>query len=224
MQEQIEFLMRTSLFGSLGTLILFYFMPTANKIRMAIFIGHTVVSAVLAAWYFAERGGHTSFAAGHGGDFAILTALCLWGSLGIVLYVGDLYYNIDVLRDDRAYNIFGDIGLAVTTVVTAPFALCLAVIPWFLSDSTLFEIKSTIRYVDGVESLEATTLLDLLWFSFDQTGKAVLFDVAEVYRFGITNLSNNPEHLTFSTVCLIYRTLVAVYVAVIAYRLIFERK
>jgi hypothetical protein len=57
----------------------------------------------------------------------------------------------------------------------------------------------------------------------DQTGKAILFDVAEVYRVGMTNVSNNPEHLTFSTVCLAYRTLVAVYVVVIAFRLLFRR-
>jgi hypothetical protein len=223
MQDDIDFMVSVAFFTAVASCFTLYFTPTKNKLRQAFFIGFAVILALLSGWYFAESNGFTSLASGIGGEWGVLAAMCWFVAASAALYVADLYVNIDELRNDRAYNIFGDVGLAGVTVGTAQLAFFFAIVPWFLADPSIFELKNTIRYISGVESLDAAGVTDVFLFSLDQTGKAILFDVAEVYRFGLTNLSNNPEHLTFSTLCLVYRTLVAVYVAVIAYRLIFVR-
>lgn len=224
MQEDIDFFVLVVLATSLSTFWVLYQKPTQNPVRQWCFVIFAVIAGLLSGLYILEHRGSTALTGGIGGSFAVLTALCLFLSISAVIYTVDLYFNVDELRNDKAYNLYGDVGLAGVTVLTVAGAFYCLLIPWFLTDPTIFEIRTTIRYLDGVETIEAVRLWDLFLVATDQTGKAVLFDIAEVYRFGLTNLSNNPEHLTFSTVCLIYRTLVAVYVTVIAFRLIFARK
>lgn len=224
MQEDIDFAIRVIFFSSLATFWVMYQKPTKNPVRQWSFYGFAAISAALSAFYYLEQNGITAITADFGGAFGVLTALCIFLAASGVAYTVDLYFNVNELREDQAYNIFGDVGLALVTVFTVALAFFCILVPWFLADPAIFEIKSTIRYVAGVETVHAASTRDLFLFAFDQTGKAVLFDIAEVYRFGLTNLSNNPEHLAFSTFCLIYRTLVAVYVTVIAYRLIFAPK
>lgn len=224
MQGDIDFLVRVAFFTGISTYLALRSRPTQNRIRHWAYVLFGIVVSALSLWYWVEQSGYTSFAAELGGPWTILAALFWFVAAACAIFIVDLYYNVDELRNDPAYNMYGDIGLAILTVGTAQLALLFATLPWYLSDPTIFEIKSTIRYIDGVSRPEDILLLDIFWFSLDQTGKAVLFDIAEVYRFGLTNLSNNPEHLPFSTFCLIYRTLVAVYVTVIAYRLIFAPK
>jgi hypothetical protein len=224
MQADIEFWIRVIFFTSLATFWVMYRTPTKNPIRQGSFIVFAAISGILSGLYYLEQHNLTALTPAYGGAFMVLTALCLFMSASAVAYTVDLYVNVDELRNDQAYNIFGDAGLAAVTVFTVAVAFFCLLIPWYLSDPTIFEIKTTIHSLSSVQSIESAGFGDLFLVAIDQTGKAVLFDIAEVYRFGLTNLSNNPEHLTFSTVCLIYRTLVAVYVTVIAFRLIFAPK
>jgi hypothetical protein len=223
MQEDIDFFVRVIFFSSLTTFWVMYRLPTKNAARQWSFNGFAAVTLVLSGLYILESNALTALTAEWGGAFAVLTALCVFISAGAFAYTADLYVNVDELRQDQSYNYLGDAGLAAITVMTAALAFFCLLIPWYLTDPTIFEVKSTIRYLEGVETVQAARFADLALFALDQTGKAILFDIAEVYRLGLTNLSNNPEHLTFSTVCLAYRTLVAVYVVVIAYRLLFRR-
>lgn len=224
MQGEIDFLIRSMFFGSLATFWVLHQTPMKNKLRQWIIWVFAVIWATLSGLYYLERNTITALTGEIGGAATVFTAFCLFVSASCAAYIVDLYLNTNELRDERAYNQYGNLGLALLTVGTAPFAFFFAVLPWFLADPDIFEVKTTIRYLDGVAAPQLAGMADIVWFAIDQTGKAILFDVAEVYRFGLTNLSNNPEHLAFSTVCLVYRTLVAVYVAVIAYRLIFGRK
>lgn len=223
MQGDIDFFIRVIFFSSVATFWVLYRIPTKSAVRQGSFFVFAALSGVLSGLYFLEQSAITSLSAGAGGPFAILTALCAFLAVSLIVYTADLYINIGELRSDKAYNIYGDAGLAGVTALTAATAFFCLLIPWYLTDPTIFETRSTIRYAIGAASVSDLQMLDLFFFSLDQMAKAVLFDVGEVYRFGLTNLSNNPEHLAFSTACLIYRTLVAVYVTVIAYRLIFAR-
>ena len=224
MQTDIDFAIKVIFFSSLATFWVMYQKPTQNIVRQMFFIGFAAVTAVLSGLYYTEHHGITSLTLGFGGAFTVLAILFVFMAAGGVAYTADLYINVDELRDDQAYNLFGDIGLALVIVVTVALAFFCLLVPWYIADPSIFEVKTTIHYLSGVDAATNAGMSDLFLFAFDQTGKAVLFDIAEVYRVGLTNLSNNPEHLTFSTACLVYRTLVAVYVTVIAFRLIFARK
>lgn len=222
MQGELDFLLQCLFFGSVATFWVLYSTPTKNRIRNWFIGGFAAISTALCGFFLLEQKGFTQFLEPDL-EFALFTVYCLFVAASCVAYIVDLYFNTNELRGEVAYNQYGgDIGIAALTVFTAPLALFFVLLPWFLADPSIFEVKSTMRYAFGVAEPAQAGLDGLMLFALDQTGKAIFFDIAEVYRFGLTNLSNNPEHLTFSTACLIYRTLVAVYVTVIAYRLIFQ--
>ena len=176
-----------------------------------------VVVVAVSALYLLELNRITSFIPYAERDYLVVAALAIIG-LGIIALTIDLYMNFEDLKDDRAYAMFGRTGLATGMLLLSVVAMTAIAIAWRQVDPTIFETRSNIIFF--VEAGDTMAVNDYLLFALDQTQKALLFDVSEVYRFGLIDIGNNPQNYAFSTACLIYRTFLSMFVLVIGVRLL----
>lgn len=153
---------------------------------------------------------------------AVLLATFAWMAFGGMVFTADYYFNFDTLSKDKGYRWMGRTPMAFGLILGAAVSLALVTIIWHEFDSEIFELRGNYLYWVASDPA-AMTFSDYMLFALDQTAKALLFDVTEVYRVGLTNLGNNPFHLGFSTLCLLYRLAVSVFLLSIVYRLIVHR-
>ena len=116
---------------------------------------------------------------------------------------------------------YGRTPLAGLMILSAVTSIWLVAMAWATLDPAVFEERplawSLFRPDGPLDSL------DVLLFAVDQTAKAILFDVFEVYQIGLTTVTNDPDHTGFSTLCFVYRTAVQAFVTVLFVRLVMTR-
>jgi hypothetical protein len=190
--------------------------PTRSHMRQgAMLVGYAVVGG-MALFYLAELNGLSAVIDPALRDYIIVGALGFIGA-GVMALTVDLYLNFDTLKDDPQYAMFGRPALAFLMLGLAVGAMTAVSIAWYQIDPTIFETRSNIVFLRAAGA--APNLADFFAFALDQMQKALLLDISEVYRVGLIDLGNNPEHIAFSTACLVYRTFLSVFVIVIAVRL-----
>ena len=152
-------------------------------------------------------------------DYIIVGVLSFIG-LSIMVATVDLYFNFESLKDDPSYAFIGRSGLASFMLLLAVIAMTAISIAWYQIDPTIFEPRSNILFLQAANPEGALSIIDFALFAMDQTQKALLFDISEVYSIGLIDIGNNPAHIAFSTACLVYRTFLSIFVIAIAVRLL----
>lgn len=200
-----------------ATVFLTMAFPTRSRFRQSVYLGSYATIALLGLFYLCELHGVSSVVPVDGRGYIVVTGLALC-VIGVIIINVDLYLNFDQLRNDPAYAMMGQNGLAFTIMILAVYALALLTLAWYAIDPDILIRRASL--VALTTAGDRLTYNDFLLFGFDQAQKAMLFDISEVYSFGLTDLGNNPAKLAFSTACLVYRTYLSGFVAVMAYRLI----
>jgi hypothetical protein len=193
--------------------------PTRSWLRQGVMLVSYAIIFAGCVLYLAEHQGLTQVLDPAWRDYVIVGVLGFIGA-GVMVMTFDLFINFDTLKEDPQYAMLGRSGLAFGMVCSAVFAMTAVSIAWYQVDPTIFEARSnTVFWLTAGEG-GTIGMGDLFAFALDQTQKALLFDVSEVYRVGLIDISNNPQHLSFSTACLVYRTYLSVFVITIAIRLV----
>lgn len=192
--------------------------PTRSKVRQVLTLAGYAVIGAGSVLYLAEHNGLSALVDPAHRDYIIVAVLGFIGA-GVMVLTFDLYFNFDTLKDDPAYALAGRSGLAGLMLMLSILAMAAISIAWYQIDPTIFETRANIVYLRAAAENGPFNLLDFFAFALDQTQKALLFDVSEVYRAGIIDIGNNPAHIAFSTACLVYRTFLSVFVIAIAVRL-----
>lgn len=198
--------------------ILMILYPTRSAVRQWLYLLMILVTALISGWHFAEVTGRVSILEPAQAPLIMVGLFVVYSIFALAILI-DFYINFETLQHDRAFNFMGRRALAGTILLTAVIALSMITAAWWALDPTILVRGHNQRFLvtagDGPLDLDAFTL-----FALDQTVKAALFDVTEVFAVGLIDLSNNPEHIAFSLLCLAYRTFLATFVLVIAYRLV----
>lgn len=194
--------------------------PTRSAVRQVVFLFWYVVIAVVSGLYLCELYGWSHFVDPGLRDYVIL-AVPMFMALGVMVLTVDLYTNFDDLKDDPAYALFGRSGLAIAMISVCVFALALTAMAWNVIDPTIYERRANI--ISLTTAGASIGYDEHILFALDQAQKALLLDISDVYRFGLIDVGNNPNHLMFSTACLIYRTFLSGFVLVIVLRLARDR-
>ena len=203
--------------GGVSAFVGSLYYPTRSNVRQAVTLSVYAVIAAGSALYLSELKGFSHVLDQAWRDYVMIGVL---GFIGLIVMVAtfDIHINFDTLKDDPAYALVGRSGLAVMMVVLAICAMAAVSIAWYQVDPTIIQTRSNITFLYAAGA--QLTSADLAAFALDQTQKALLFDISEVYSLGIIDIGNNPAHLAFSTACLIYRTFLSVFVITIALRLV----
>jgi hypothetical protein len=203
--------------GAAFTFVATLLQPTRSKVRQGLTLAVYAIITAGALFYLTEREGLTQILDPAWRDYVIVGVLGFIGA-AIMVLTFDLYINFDTLKDDPAYALVGRLGLAVLMLMLAAGAMTAVSIAWYQIDPTIFRPRSNITF--WLEAGEQLSAADLAVFALDQTQKALLFDISEVYSLGLIDIGNNPAHIAFSTACLVYRTFLSVFVIAIAVRLL----
>jgi hypothetical protein len=189
--------------GAVASFVMSLYFPTRTNVRQwSQLISYAAIGGA-AAFYLAEQNGLSAVLDPAHRDYIIVGALSFIGAMIMVLTV-DLYFNFDALKDDPAYAMLGRPGLAIGMLGLAVCAMTAITIAWYQIDPAIFETRGNIVFLRAVGS--EPDLADFFSFALDQTQKALLLDISEVYRVGLIDIGNNPMHIAFSTACLVYRT------------------
>jgi hypothetical protein len=192
--------------------------PSNSAVRQFAMLASHILTSIASAMFMLEHFGITQVVDPAHRDFLIIGTLA-WLGIGIIALTVDLYFNIDKLKDDPSYAMFGRGGLAAGMLMLGIFAMTALTIAWYQVDPQILATRGNVTFLYATPNPQAISALDCLLFALDQTQKAMLFDISEVYQFGITDLGNNPQHYSFSTLCLVYRTYFSIFVIAIALRL-----
>jgi hypothetical protein len=206
------------LIGSVTAVIATVQNPSNSAIRQNAMLASHVLSSIVTALFILEHFGITQLVDPAYRDFLIIGILA-WSGIGVIILTVDLYFNIDTLKDDPSYAMFGRSGLAAGMMMLGIIAMTALTIAWYQVDPQILATRGNVTFLYATPNPQAISALDCLLFALDQTQKAMLFDISEVYQFGITDLGNNPQHYSFSTLCLVYRTYFSIFVIAIALRL-----
>jgi hypothetical protein len=204
--------------GAALTFVASLYVPTRSALRQGLTLASYALIFAGAVFYFTEREGLSNVLDPALRDYVVVGVLGFIG-FGIMVMTFDLYLNFETLKDDPAYALAGRSGLAFLMPALAVMGMTAVSVAWYQVDPTIFEPRANIAFWYGVDSRQLM-VGDVFAFALDQTQKALLFDVSEVYGIGIVDIGNNPSHLAFSTACLIYRTYLSVFVIAIAVRLL----
>jgi len=207
------------LIGSVTAIIATVQHPSNSAIRQNAMLASHVLSSIVTALFILEHFGITQLVDPAYRDFLIIGILA-WSGIGVIILTVDLYFNIDTLKDDPSYAMFGRSGLAAGMMMLGILAMTALTIAWYQVDPQILATRGNVTFLYATPNPQAISALDCLLFALDQTQKAMLFDISEVYQFGITDLGNNPKHYSFSTLCLVYRTYFSIFVIAIALRLV----
>lgn len=205
--------------GAALTFLLGAYTPTQSRLRQWLMQASYAIICAGCLFYLAEHEGLTNFLDAAWRDYVIVGVLGFIGA-GIVVLTFDLFVNFETLKDDPQYAMMGRTGLAIGLMPIAIIAMTAVSIAWYQIDPAIFEARSNIVYWRAAGVDAPLSIADIFLFALDQTQKALLFDISEVYRIGLIDIGNNPLHLSFSTACLIYRTYLSVVVLAIAIRLL----
>lgn len=206
------------LVGSLAALIATVQHPSNSAVRQYSMLASHVLTGLASGLFMLEHFGITHVVEPELRDYLIIGTLA-WFGIGIIALTVDLYFNFDTLKDDPSYAMFGRSGLATGMLVLGIFAMTALTIAWYQVDPNILATRGNVTFLHATANPQAISALDCFLFALDQTQKAMLFDISEVYQFGITDLGNNPQHYSFSTLCLVYRTYFSIFVIAIALRL-----
>lgn len=206
------------LIGSVTAIIATVQNPSNSAIRQNAMLASHVLSSIVTALFILEHFGITQLVDPAYRDFLIIGILA-WSGIGVIILTVDLYFNIDTLKDDPSYAMFGRSGLAAGMMMLGIIAMTALTIAWYQVDPQILATRGNVTFLYATPDPQAISALDCFLFALDQTQKAMLFDISEVYQFGITDLGNNPQHYGFSTLCLVYRTYFSIFVIAIALRL-----
>ena len=206
------------LIGSVTAVIATVQQPSNSAVRQYAMLASHVLTGMAASLFFLEHYGITHVVEPSQRDFLIIGTLA-WLGIGIIVLTVDLYFNFDTLKDDPSYAMFGRSGLAAGMLMLGIIAMTALTIAWYQVDPQILATRGNLTFLYATPNPQAISALDCLLFALDQTQKAMLFDISEVYQFGITDLANNPQHYSFSTLCLVYRTYFSIFVIAIALRL-----
>lgn len=206
------------LIGSVTAIIVSVQHPSNSAVRQYAMLANHILTGMAAALFLLEHYGITSIVDPAHRDFLVIGTLALLG-IGIIVVTVDLYFNFDKLKDDPSYAMLGRSGLAAGMLFLGILAMTALTIAWYQVDPQILVTRGNVTFLYATENPQAISALDCLLFALDQTLKAMLFDISEVYQFGITDLGNNPQHYSFSTLCLVYRTYFSIFVIAIAIRL-----
>jgi hypothetical protein len=203
--------------GAALTFVATVLYPTRSKVRQGLTLAAYAIITAGALFYLTEREGLTHVLDPAWRDYVIVGVLGFIGA-GVMVLTFDLYLNFDTLKDDPAYAMAGRSGLAVLMLMLAISAMTAVSIAWYQVDPEILVARSNIVF--WREAGAQVDAGDFFAFALDQTQKALLFDISEVYSVGLIDIGNNPAHLAFSTACLVYRTFLSVFVIAIAVRLL----
>lgn len=205
--------------GAFFSFVVSCFYPTRSTVRQASMLAAYAAVAAGAAFYFAEQNGLSAVFEPAHRDYIVVGLLSFIG-VGIMVLTIDLYVNFETLKDDPSYAMFGRSGLAAGMLMLSVGAMAAISIAWYQIDPTIFETRGNILFLQTAGANGQLGITDFFAFALDQTQKALLFDISEVYRVGLIDIGNNPTHYAFSTACLVYRTFLSVFVIAIAARLV----
>lgn len=203
--------------GAAFTFVATLLYPTRSKVRQGLTLAAYATITAGAVFYLVEREGLSQVLDPAWRDYVIVGVLGFIGA-SIMVLTFDLYINFDTLKDDPAYALAGRSGLALLMLMLAVTAMTAVSIAWYQIDPSILRPRSNVTF--WLEAGEQLRAADLAVFALDQTQKALLFDISEVYSLGLIDIGNNPAHLAFSTACLVYRTFLSVFVIAIAVRLL----
>ena len=206
------------LIGAVTAVIVTVQTPSNSAIRQNAMLANHVLTGMAATLFLLEHFGITHVVDPAYRDFLIIGTLALLG-VGVIALNVDLYFNFDMLKDDPSYAMLGRSGLAAGMLLLSILAMTALTIAWYQVDPQILATRGNVTFLYATPNPQAISALDCLLFALDQTQKAMLFDISEVYQFGITDLGNNPQHYSFSTLCLVYRTYFSIFVIAIALRL-----
>lgn len=206
------------LVGSVTALIATVQHPSNSAVRQYSMLASHALTGLASGFFMLEHFGITHIVEPGLRDYLIIGTLA-WFGIGIIALTVDLYFNFDTLKDDPSYAMFGRSGLATGLLLLGIFAMTALTIAWYQVDPQILATRGNVTFLYATPNPQAISALDCLLFALDQTQKAMLFDISEVYQFGITDLGNNPQHYSFSTLCLVYRTFFSIFVIAIALRL-----
>ncbi len=186
--------------------------------------GYASVFAILgalAAWHAAEAFGAVSVI-GSSRAWLLSAAAHTLLALGIVVYTLDMYFNFHAFRampgmEGRWRSAFAFMSFAGMVI-----AFWMSVLVFQAFDRDIYEPRGNFAYIWDEAALDAE--LHALVFCLDQTMKALLLDASEVYRFGLVAATNDPTDVWFSTLCLVYRTLISVFAVAVAIKVWRNRK
>lgn len=206
------------LIGSVTALVATFQYPSDSAVRQYAMLASHALTTVITGLFLAEHFGVTHVVDPAHRDYLILGTLA-WMGISIMAITVDLYFNFDTLKDDPSYALLGRSGLAIGMLLMGILAMTALTIAWYQVDPQILATRGNVTFLHATANPQAISALDCLLFALDQTQKAMLFDISEVYQFGITDLGNNPQHYAFSTLCLVYRTYYSIFVIAIAIRL-----
>lgn len=206
------------LIGSVTAVIATLQYPSNSAVRQYAMLASHTLTGLVTGLFMLEHFGVTHVVDPAHRDFLILGTLA-WFGIGIMALTVDLYFNFDTLKDDPSYALFGRSGLAIGLMLMGIAAMTALTIAWYQVDPQILATRGNVTFLYATSNPQAISALDCLLFALDQTQKAMLFDISEVYQFGITDPGNNPQHYSFSTLCLVYRTYFSIFVIAIALRL-----
>jgi hypothetical protein len=206
------------LVGSVTAFIATLQFPSNSAVRQYAMLATYALASSATGLFMLEHSGITQLVPPAHRDMLVLGTLA-WFGISIIILTIDLYFNFETLKDDPSYALFGRSGLAIMMLILGISAMTVLTIAWYQIDPTILALRGNVTYLHATANPQAISALDCLLFSLDQTQKAMLFDISEVYQFGIMDIGNNPQHYSFSTLCLVYRTYFSIFVIAIALRL-----
>ncbi len=110
------------LIGSVTAVIATVQQPSNSAVRQYAMLANHVLTGMAVSLYLLEHYGITHFVDPAQRDFLIIGTLA-WLGVGIIALTVDLYFNIDTLKDDPSYAMFGRSGLAAGMLLLGIMAM-----------------------------------------------------------------------------------------------------